>query len=117
MMIKRFSVAGALLAVLAAWAGVFPVNPTLAQRGSEYLGCRQLYQSYTRCYETGKGAAYDVCVAAAHQSSEKLLARSGQSLPLVLAVRALEIACLLGCEAAKADTFLAYDDFARAMCP
>jgi hypothetical protein len=43
--------------------------------------------------------------------------RSGQSPPQELAVRALESACLLGCETAKVDKFLAYDDFERAMCP
>jgi hypothetical protein len=117
MMMERFSVAGAIPAVLAAWAGVFPVNPRFAQGSAEPLGCRQLYQRYTRCYETGKGAAYDVCVAGAHQISEALMGRSGQSPPQALAVRALESACLLGCETAKADTFPAYDDFARAMCP
>jgi hypothetical protein len=117
MRITRLSVTIALLAVLTAQLGVFPANPTFAQRGMESIGCRQLYQSYTRCYETGKATAYDVCVAAAHQSSEEFLARSGQSLPLVLAVRALEITCLLGCEAAKADTFLAYQEFERVICP
>jgi hypothetical protein len=113
----RLSVTCAVLAVLAARVAVFSANPTFAQRGMESIGCRQLYQSYSRCYETGKATAYDVCVAAAHQSSEELLARSGQSLPLVLAVRALEIACLLGCEAARADTFLTYQEFERLICP
>ncbi|HSF32481.1 MAG TPA: hypothetical protein VLK82_18670 [Candidatus Tectomicrobia bacterium] len=117
MVIKSLIVAGACIAVLAAWMGGFLANPVLAQGDSEHLGCRQLYQSYSRCYETGKGAAYDVCVAAAHHISEELLGRSGQNHPHELAVRALESACLLGCEMAKADRFLAYGDFERAMCP
>jgi hypothetical protein len=117
MMMKRFSVAGAFLAVLAACAGVFPADPRFAQGRAEPLGCRQLYQSYTRCHETGKRATYDVCIAGAHQTSEALVGRSGQHHLQELAVRALESACLLGCETAKADKFLAYDDFERAMCP
>jgi hypothetical protein len=117
MMVKSFSVAGVFLVVLAVHASVFPANTSFAQGSAEPLGCRQLYQSYTRCYETGQGAAYDVCVAAAHQVSEELLGRSGQNHPQELAVRALESACLLGCETAKANKFLAYNDFERAMCP
>jgi hypothetical protein len=117
MRMKRFSIACAFLTVLAAGAGVFPADPRFAQGSAEHLGCRQLYQSYTRCYETGKGAAYEVCVVGAHQTSEELLGRSGQHQPQELAVRAFESACLLGCETAKADKFLAYDDFERAMCP
>ena len=117
MTMKSFSVAYAFLAVLAAGTGVFSADPRFAQGRAEHLGCRQLYQNYTRCYEVGKGAAYDVCVAGAHQTSEALVGQSGRSPPQELAVRALESACLLGCETAKMDTFLAYDDFARAMCP
>src|SRR5262245_48334524 len=117
MRITRLSVTCAVLTVMAARVAVFPTDSTFAQRGMESVGCRQLYQGYSRCYEMGKATAYDVCVAAAHQSSEELLAQSGQSLPLVLAVRALEIACLLGCEAARTDTFLAYQEFERLICP
>jgi hypothetical protein len=116
-MMKSFSIAGAFLAVLAAWAGVFPADPRFAQGRAEPLRCQQLYQSYTRCYETGKSAAYNTCVAAAQQTSEALVGRSGQSPPQELVVRALESACLLGCETAKADKFLAYADFERAMSP
>jgi hypothetical protein len=117
MIMKSFSLACAFLAVLAACAGVFPAGPLFAQGSAEHLGSRQLYQSYTRCYETGKRATYDTCVAGAHQTSEELVGRLGQNLPQELALRALESACLLGCETAKADKFLGYADFERAMCP
>ncbi len=117
MLNMRRIVVWAFIAVLAACTSVFPGNPTAGQGGSEQISCRQLYQSYTRCYETGQRIGYEACVAAAHQTSEELLRPLGQSLLLGLAVRALEMACLLGCETAKTATFLAYPDFERAMCP
>jgi hypothetical protein len=117
MMITRLSVACTLLIVLTARTGVLPANTAFAQSGSELHRCQQLYQSHIRCYETGKDPAYDVFVATAHHVSEELLRRSGQNHSQELAIIALESACLLGCETAKADTFLACHDFERAMCP
>jgi hypothetical protein len=54
---------------------------------------------------------------AAYDISEDLLGWSDEHHLQELAVRAFERACLLGCETAKADTFLTYHDFERAICP
>jgi hypothetical protein len=117
MIMQRLILVCAFLVLVAAREGAFPAHITVVQGEAEPPRCRALYQSYTRCYETGRRVAYEACVAVAHQTSEELLGRLGQNPPQESAVRALESACLLGCETAQANTFLASGDFARAMCP
>jgi hypothetical protein len=114
MLNMRRIVVWAFIAVLAACTSVFPENPTAGQGGSEQISCRQLYQSYTRCYETGQRMGYEACVAAAHQTSEELLTRLGQIF--LIGRASVRDGVSARCETAKTDTFLAYHDFERAMC-
>jgi hypothetical protein len=77
MMMKRLILVCALLVLVAASKGAFPAHITVVQGEAEPPRCRALYQSYTRCDETGGRVAYEACVAAAHQTSEELLGAVG----------------------------------------